>query len=80
MLKHIRDIRIAANRSYSWYKYDEQFRLRRVSDPTMSSGEINIFTASSGCYQWIKQSVYIRVIGWRYFSTKLQVQITGFPL
>lgn len=32
MLKHIRDIRIAANRSYSWYKYDEQFRLRPISD------------------------------------------------
>ncbi|XP_062605043.1 uncharacterized protein LOC134266847 [Saccostrea cucullata] len=41
MLKYMRDIRLAASRSYNWYKYDEQFRLRRVSNPTMSWGEIH---------------------------------------
>lgn len=41
MLKYLRDIRIAASRSHHWYKYDEQFRLRKVSNPAMSWGDIH---------------------------------------
>lgn len=41
MLKYMRDIRIAASKSSGWYKYDEQFRLRKASDPHSSWGQIN---------------------------------------
>uniref|UniRef100_A0A8W8I882 Uncharacterized protein n=1 Tax=Magallana gigas TaxID=29159 RepID=A0A8W8I882_MAGGI len=41
MLKYLRDIRIAASRSHCLYKYDEQFRLRKVSNPDMSWGDIH---------------------------------------
>ncbi|XP_056016766.1 uncharacterized protein LOC130053477 [Ostrea edulis] len=41
MLKYMRNIRLAANRSPNWHKYDEQFRLRKASNPAMSWGEIH---------------------------------------
>lgn len=47
MLKYMRDIRLAASRSHHWYKYDEQFRLRRVSNPAMSWG---IYIMNSGFF------------------------------
>lgn len=41
MLKYMREIRIAVSRLYDWYKYDEKFCLLRVSNTTMSLGEIH---------------------------------------
>lgn len=41
LLKYMRDIRIAASKSSGWFKYDEQFRLRKASDPHTSWGQIN---------------------------------------
>lgn len=41
LLKYIRDIRLAASRSATWYKYDEQYRLRKAAAPHTSWGEIN---------------------------------------
>ena len=41
LLKYIRDIRLAACRSTTWYKYDEQYRLRKAAAPHTSWGEIN---------------------------------------
>lgn len=41
-LKYMRDVRLAADRSANgWFTYDEQFRLRKVSDPHSSWGIIN---------------------------------------
>lgn len=41
-LKYMRDVRLAADRSGNgWFTYDEQFRLRKVSDPHSSWGIIN---------------------------------------
>ncbi|XP_056014183.1 uncharacterized protein LOC130052644 [Ostrea edulis] len=41
MLKYMRYIRLAANRSQNWQKYDDQFRLRKASNPAMSWGKIH---------------------------------------
>lgn len=41
MLKYMRDIRLAAARSQGWFKYDEQYRLRKASHPESSCGVIN---------------------------------------
>lgn len=42
LLKYMRDIRLAANRSgSSWFKYDEQYRLKKVKYPTSSWGLID---------------------------------------
>lgn len=41
MLKYMRDIRLAAARSQGWFKYDEQYRLRKASQPESSWGVIN---------------------------------------
>jgi hypothetical protein len=41
LIKYMRDIRIAAGRSPGWYKYDEQYRLKKQSDPQSSWGIIN---------------------------------------
>ncbi|XP_056020808.1 uncharacterized protein LOC130054574 [Ostrea edulis] len=40
-LKYMRDIRLAATRSQGWYKYDEQYRLRKASNPESSWGIIS---------------------------------------
>ncbi|XP_062609590.1 uncharacterized protein LOC134271400, partial [Saccostrea cucullata] len=34
-LKYMRDIRLAASRSQGWFKYDEQYRLRKASNPAI---------------------------------------------
>ena len=41
MLKYMHDVRIGSDRSGNWKAYDEQFRLKLVSDPTKSWGEID---------------------------------------
>ena len=41
MLKYILDIRLDASCSFNWYKYDEQFRICRVSNPSMPWKEIH---------------------------------------
>lgn len=42
LLKYMRDIRMVAARSGNgWFSYDEQFRLRKASDPHSSWGIIN---------------------------------------
>ena len=41
LIKYMRDIRIAADRSPGWQKYDEQYRLKKQSDPQSSWGIIN---------------------------------------
>ena len=43
MLKYMRDIRLAVIRSFTWYKYGEQFRISRVrvSNQSMPWGEIH---------------------------------------
>lgn len=41
-LKYMRDIRLAADRSGNgWFTYDEQFRIRKASDPHSFWGIIN---------------------------------------
>lgn len=41
-IKYMRDIRMAADRSSNgWLIYDEQFRIRKASDPHSSWGTIN---------------------------------------
>ena len=40
-LKYMRDIRLAASRSQGWFKYDEQYRLRKANNPESSWGIIN---------------------------------------
>jgi hypothetical protein len=41
LIKYMRDIRIAADKSPGWQKYDEQYRLKKQSDPQSSWGIIN---------------------------------------
>ena len=41
MLKYIHDVRLGAERSGNWKLYDEQFRLKLVSDPNKSWGNID---------------------------------------
>lgn len=41
LLKYMRDIRLAASRSSGWFRYEEQFRLRKQADPQSSWGIIN---------------------------------------
>lgn len=41
LLKYMRDVRLAANRSPGWFRYDEQFRLRMASNPGIPWGQIN---------------------------------------
>lgn len=42
LLKYFRDIRLAASRSPNWWKYDEQFRQLKASNPSSSWGTINM--------------------------------------
>ncbi|VDI44723.1 Hypothetical predicted protein [Mytilus galloprovincialis] len=41
LLKYMRDIRFAANKSHGWGTYDEQFRLRKAQRPQSSWAVIN---------------------------------------
>ena len=41
MLKYLKTLRSAARTGNGWLTYDEQFRLRRAVNPSMSWGEIN---------------------------------------
>ena len=41
LLKYARDIRLAASRSNTWFKYDEQFRIRKAVKPHSSLGDVN---------------------------------------
>lgn len=41
MLKYMRDIRLAAARSQSWFQYEEQYRLRKTNYPESSWGVIS---------------------------------------
>jgi hypothetical protein len=42
LLKYLRDIRLAATRSDSWWKYDEQFRHNKSNNRSSSWGTINL--------------------------------------
>jgi hypothetical protein len=41
MFEYLRDIRLAANRSLCWYKYEEQFRLKVANNPNISWGQVD---------------------------------------
>jgi hypothetical protein len=42
LLKYLRDVRLAATRSDSWWKYDEQFRQVQSNNPSRSWGTIDL--------------------------------------
>lgn len=50
MLKYMCDIRIAVSRSHHWYTYDEQFRLRRVSNQGMFWGDKHPINQLISCH------------------------------
>jgi hypothetical protein len=61
LLKYMRDIRMAASRSQGWFRYDEQFRLRKQANPQSSWGVINaelwLLYVTSGVQSLGKSSV-----------------------
>lgn len=51
-IKYMRDIRMAADRSSNgWFIYDEQFRIRKASDPPLVLGYHKLWALAYACQQ-----------------------------